>query len=287
MPAQSAQQQIDEQRAANRSAIGYYSDFASHRERLTARLSAGVPAESGLRLCVLGAGNCYDLDLEQLGRSYREIHLVDIDEAAIDQARSRQDPLLRERIFCHAPVDLSGIFEPLERWERMQVTLDELMAAPQTASLRVASSVPGPFDVVVSACLLTHMQLCALNVLTDRHRLFQAVRQTLNLIHLRTLVRLLVPGGRALFVTDLASNLTYPLHKVDPKADALALMGALVKAGNVIYSANPELLMATFRDDPVLSRAASLDRPFDAWLWHNGPERVFLVYAMEITRVKA
>ena len=251
---------------------------------MTALATAGVSAADGSRLCVLGAGNCYDLDLPRLTAVYREVHLADIDREALDAARDRQPPEVREKLVCHGPLDLSGVLGEIERWKRLEVTLQELVAAPEAASARVASALPGPFDVVVSACLLTQLQLAALNILSDRHRLFAAVRQTVSLIHLRTLVRLLAPGGRALLVTDLTSNVTYPLQRVDPKADMLALMRALVRNGNVIYAAHPELLSTAFREDPFASRLATLGEPSEAWLWNNGPERVFLVYAMTITR---
>jgi hypothetical protein len=281
----SARNQIDEQLASNRSALGYHNDFAGHRERLTSLVEKGVASEAGLRLCVLGAGNCHDLDLCRLGAVYRELHLVDLDKSALERARSRQSAELQERIFCHAPLDLSGVLAHIERWAKMQVTIQELVSAPKVATAKIAEALPGPFDVVVSACVLTQMQLSVLNVLTDRHPLFEAVRMTVNLIHLRTLARLLASNGRALLVSDLTSNTTYPLDKVDSKSDLKPLMRELLAAGNVIYAAHPGLLERMWKDDPVLRQSATLSGPEDAWLWHNGPERVFLVYAMEIARL--
>ncbi len=59
--ASSVAAEIDEQRASNASAVPHFDVFAGQRERLTALPLAGVAAESGPRLCVLGAGNGYDL----------------------------------------------------------------------------------------------------------------------------------------------------------------------------------------------------------------------------------
>jgi hypothetical protein len=287
VPGQSAREQIDEQLASNLSAVGHAADFASHRERLTALVAARGSGDASLRLCVLGAGNSNDLDLEQVAGVYREIHLVDIDRAALERARARQSRVTQARISCHAPVDLSGLFDRIDNWKRMQVTIEELSSAPHVASGQIVKALPGPFDVVVSACLLTQLQLAMLNVLTDRHQLFQAVRLTLNLIHMRTLVRLLAPAGRGLLVTDLTSNTTYSFDRTDPKSDLLPLVAELSAAGNVIFAAHPGQLAAVWRDDPFLSRESTLSGPLDAWLWHNGPERTFLVYAAEITRISS
>ena len=38
------------------------------------------------------------------------------------------------------------------------------------------------------------------------------------------------------------------------------------------------------RVDPLLRHAVRMSDPLDAWLWQNGPERVFLVYAVELKR---
>jgi len=144
---------------------------------------------------------------------------------------------------------------------------------------------PGPFDVVVSCCLITQLQLELLALVPDRHPAFEALRTAVNAIHLRLLARLLVPGGKALLVTDLTSNLTYPLEDVPDDADLGALMGNLIYAGNVIAASHPGLLSAEFRRNPALKRDWSSRFPVGPWLWHNGPERIFLVYGFEISRL--
>ncbi|MFK7777794.1 MAG: hypothetical protein QM501_06680, partial [Gimesia sp.] len=53
----------------------------AHRERITAHLT-DLAGQQRPRLCILGAGNCNDLDLNQLSQVFKEIHLVDLDESA-------------------------------------------------------------------------------------------------------------------------------------------------------------------------------------------------------------
>jgi hypothetical protein len=233
---------------------------------------------------VLGAGNGHDLDFPALARAYGEIHLVDLDRDALVSASERQESQVRERLRLHAPVDLSGMLARLDAWKRMEVTPHELMAFPDSVSQGVAAALPGPFEVVASTCLLSQMQLAVVETLSDRHRLFEAVRQFLNLAHLRTLIRLISPGGRALLVSDLVSNQTYPLAELDPDGEHLGLLPELIRTGNLIYAVNPELMALTAREDPFLARSATLSPPIAAWLWLNGDERRFLVYALELTR---
>jgi hypothetical protein len=152
----------------------------------------------------------------------------------------------------------------------------ELFEHPGRTAQAIAQKLPGPFDVVLSACVLSQMQLAALNVLSSGHRFFEPVRQLINLAHLRTLASLVAPDGRAVLVNDVASNQDYPLGSLAPGGDLRPLPGELICA------VRPDLLAWTAREDPMLSRSTTLSEPTAAWLWHNGPDRIFLVYSMEL-----
>jgi hypothetical protein len=274
--------EVDEQRGSNASAVAHFDAFAAHREKLTELVLSGVSREAGLRLCVLGAGNCYDLDLARLAGAFREIHLVDLDPAALVRAAARLDEAPRGKIVPHAPLDLSGMLDRLEQWKAFQVQPQELMEHPARASQAVVERLPGPFDVVLSSCVLSQMHLTILNVLSSQHRLFEAARHLLNLAHLRTLAALLAPGGRGLLVTDVATDADHPFGSVAADFDGRALLAELMTAGRAISAVRPDLLAWTAREDPMLKERVTLSAPVDAWLWHNGPERIFLVYAMEL-----
>lgn len=275
--------QLARQRVSNSSALGYFEAFREHRAR-TSALLASTADRGHETLCVLGAGNAYDLELEALLATFSRVHLVDIDNEAVARARARLPDELRARLFTHAPLDLSGMFHDIERWERMQVTPQELMRAPGAGAKRIADALPGPFDVVASTCLLTQLQLSLLMLLGDRHQLFAALRELLTLTHLRSLAALTKPGGSALLITDLCEAAAFPSGRPRGEEDLGPLMEELVAAGHVIHSSHPGLLEHTLRQDPLLSRAfgpAELNPP---WLWNNGPERRFLVYGMMLPR---
>jgi hypothetical protein len=184
----------------------------------------------------------------------------------------------------HAPVDLTGFLAKLEAWGRMEVTEEEMLRHPAHTAKELAARL-GTFDLVVSACAITQMQLSVLNALGDGHRLFDAVRHTLALTHLHTLFELTVPGGRSVLVTDVLSNQNYRyLDKLPADANFLQILTDVIAAERVIYVARPGLFHLLARQDPVLGRSATLSPPLSAWLWRNGPESRFLVYAMELKR---
>jgi hypothetical protein len=176
------------------------------------------------------------------------------------------------------------MFHDLERFGRMQVTPQELAGAPAAGARRIASALPGPFDVVLSSCLLTQLQLTLLGVLGDQHRLFIALRELLSLTHLRTLAALTKPGGHAVLVTDLCEAAAFPKGRPRDDADLAALMAELVALGHVIHSSHPAQIAQTLASDPVLSRAFAPAEPSEPWLWQNGPERRFLVYGLKLRK---
>jgi hypothetical protein len=275
---------IEEQREANQSTLGWFAEYREHRERLTRLVLDGVPAASGQRLCVLGAGNAHDLDLTELAAHFSEIHLVDIDADAIAGAKARQNPEVAGRIVLAAPVDLSGFLGKLEAWGRMEVTEAELLAHPSLTAKNLAARL-GTFDVVVSACVITQMQLSVLTALGDAHQLFDALRHTLALTHLHSLFELTKPGGRGLLVTDVLSNQNYRyLDRLTNEANLMQVLTDVVAAERVIYVARPGLFHLLARQDPILARASRLSPPIAAWLWRNGPEARFLVYAMDLRK---
>lgn len=278
-----------QQRSVNLSSLGQRARFATHRAKVTELVCAAATGRGdGARLCVLGAGNCNDLDLTLVAQHYAEIHLVDIDGDAVAGTIGRADKIARPRLRAHAPLDLSGLLERLPRWKAMQVTPEELFACPAECAAAVAAALPGPFDVVLSACLLTQLQLSVLRALTDQHPLFDAARQLTNLVHLRSMLRLLDKGGRGLLVTDASSDQICELERFaqfERAGERAAALLALGQAGKLFYAVEPGLLELTCRTDPELQHGVRLEPIRDAWLWQIGPERTFLSYALELERV--
>ena len=277
-----------EQRSVNESSLEHRAAFAKHREKVSDLVCAAAAGHDGsARLCVLGAGNCNDLDLTRVSRHYSEIHLVDIDGDAIAGAIGRADKAVRPRLRAHAPLDLSGVLDRLPRWKQMDATPEELFACPGSCARTIAKALPGPFDVVLSACMLTQLQLSILRGLTDQHPLFEAARQITNLIHLRSMLHLLSVGGHGLLVTDATSDQICEIERFAQfplAADRVAALLTLAQSGRLFYAVEPGLLELTCRTDPEL-RGLRLEPIRDAWLWHNGPQRTFLSYALEFERI--
>jgi hypothetical protein len=275
---------IDEQRRANESTRSLFASYREHREQTTRLALESAKPGASASLCVLGAGNCLDLDLAQLAARFSAIHLVDIDRSALDAAVARQAPDVQARLVLHSPLDLSGLLDKLERWKRLEITEAELLSHHGRTAQSLAAQI-GCHDVVVSASCITQMQLSVLQALGDEHQLFDAVRHVLAATHLHTLHALTKPGGRALLITDVLSSTRHaPLAGLPAEANLLKLLTELMAAEQMIYIARPGLFHLLQREDPLLRQQTTLSPPLAAWLWQNGPDERFLVYAMALDR---
>ena len=276
---------VAEQIASNDSASGHEATFADHRARLTREIAERAPASGRGRLCLLGAGNANDVDLDALAARYAEIHLVDIDPGAVARAAARVSEARRAQIVAHVPVDASGLFDRLEGWAANPPAPDAIGGVIAAAVARVVAALPAPFDVVASCSLLTQLQLVLLQVIGDTNPRFGELREAVNRAHVRVLGALLAPGGVALLVTDLTDSGIYPpLNHVAANADLGRLMSDIIAGGHFIFVAHPGQLSSEMRRDPELKQQFAVRFPIGPWLWRNGPSQVLLVYALEIRR---
>ena len=258
--------------------------YAGHRAHMTDAIVKSATGAAG-RLCILGAGRCNDVDLERLLLTFSEIHLVDIDKAALAHAFARQDLATRARLHLHAPLDLSGLTEKrLKKWQRSPPSLEDVEAVAVSTLESIAATLPGPFDVVASACVLTQMSFGLREMLGDQHPMLGPIRLSLMVTHLSTMFELTAVGGTPLFVSDLVSSNFYPLEELPPDRNLLDVMSDIVETGAYYYAANPNLIRELLRRDELFCDRVSEPELLDPWLWTGPFDRKYLVYAFRFQR---
>ncbi len=270
---------------ANRQARDDWELFTAHRQRLTETILSLRPATGGV-LCLLGAGNCNDVDLTALAGAFTEIHLVDIDPAGLDRARQRQVPEVRRRLIPHGGVDLTGVLDRIDRWKGKPPDARALAEAVDEGSAAIARALPaGAMDVTVSCCLMSQLGWCVETVLDDEHPAQIDVKIATIAIHLRTLAALCRPGGSALLASDVISSDHYPLDELPPDTDLRALAETLIPQRELVYlSASPVLVARALRHDAVLREAFDPPAILTSWLWTGRLGRTYLVYPQLLKR---
>jgi hypothetical protein len=279
---------VELQAKANRSTREHWAYFASHRAEVRKLVLPEVTefASATPRLCVLGAGNCNDIDLKELTAAFSEVHLVDIDRVALEDAVRRQEVAGSARVRLHGGVDLTGIADVFPAWEKAPPTPAEVSAAAARATGRVVPPVGGPFDVVLSPCLLSQLCGYAGDVLGRSHPRRRELLLALRTRHLRTVVDLLAPGGAGVVVCDVVSSTGYP-ELVGMKKEKLPdLLDRLTYTDRGFDGLSPASMRQALRDDPTIAPLLGPLQLVAPWLWHLGPARAFLVYAMRLRRLR-
>lgn len=271
-----------EQRALNRTSVNRWDLFASHRDRVT-RLALESIEERDARICVLGAGNCNDIDLAILQDAGAEVHLVDIDAHALSHVAERQG--LGTRPLPHGGVDLTGIAGLIEqRRDDPERLVQKLLCRADRAQ---CPDLPHGFDLAISCCVLTPLIQAVAGVIGDKHPRLHDVALALRAGHMRTLVDRVRPGGRALFVTEVASSESLP-ELAGASDDRLpALLQRAILTGEVFRATSPPALVHWI----IAARpgGARLEPPglVGPWRWRVSRRVEYLVVALLLRRPAA
>jgi hypothetical protein len=264
----------DEQSRMNRSTRGQWDWYAGHRRAIERLI---VPEGRGGRICVLGAGNCNDLDLKWLAGAYAEVHLVDIDRAALERAAARQGVAEAAAIRLHAPVDLTGMARLTEGWAGRTVRDDEVAEAVASAGQLGPAVGGGGFDVVLSPCVLSQLWMGVRERVGKDHPGWPRLKGAIVARHLSTLCGLTGRGGRGVLVVDLASSRVVPGLDRAAENEVPDVMRMCVRERRCFHGLEPAELGAVLRRQGVAEAAVSAP-----WVWHLGFGKAFLCYGLTV-----
>ncbi len=256
--------------------------FAAHREVVTNLLCQAARA-AGDSLCVLGAGNCNDLDLNRLRQSFRRIDLVDLDAVAMRNGLIRQG-LATADIALHGGIDVTGVADRLAGWTPSALANDAEVAACVAAIAQTPPPIADErFHVCASVCLLSQLVELVVHSLGEQHPRFIELMTCVRLQHLRHLLAMTASGGKVMLITDVVSSVTCPELLASPATAITAVVRQALSQRNFFTGVNPLILKSLFESDPVLAPDVRGVRLVEPWVWDFGP-RVYAVCALEIDR---
>jgi hypothetical protein len=265
-------------RAYNRRFPDSWARYAAHRQRVM-ELIAELPR--GAEICVLGAGNCSDLDLETLAESYREIHLVDLDGEALERSRDRQASGVRDKIVLHPDVDFSGLLSKLDAWGEQFPQPTELGQAAVAAAQRIVRELGQTFAVTVSTCVLSQLAVPYQHAWVTARPNWANLLSALTAVHLATLAASTSRGGHALLVCDTSSSKDTP-ELAEQRGRTSAELAHFVESrtadGSLVLRPAPRDLLLQL-SSPGLKSLVSEPVVHSPWLWDLG-DATQLVYAI-------
>jgi hypothetical protein len=267
----------------NGNVAGDQRSFAGHRARLMAAIEA---VAKGGSLCVLGAGNGSDLDVPALAKVFDEVHLVDLDGAALARCHAGLAAKVKKRVTVHAGVDLTGFLDRLDPWGESFPDATELGRGALGAIQGILGQLGRRFDVVVSTCALSQLAVPYHRAWILPAASWAQLHDAVTAVHLTTLAGATEPGGAGLLVFDVLSSRVVPALRGLEGApqDALdAFLEERVAAeGSLGADPEPETLLRRLRS-PGLERLVDSPRLTKPWLWDIGAESQ-LVYGLMFRR---
>lgn len=270
----------------NRSTRTLWPHFAPHRARVQELILTGRPTGRHGRFCALGAGNCNDLELGRLLDAFEEVHLLDIDPAALTAATERQGVAGAAGLHAHAPVDLTGIADLVSGWKNSAPSVADARAAVAQSEAAPTPDLGGAFDVVLSSCVLSQIVGYATDTLAGRHPAYPDLVRAIRGRHLRLMVDLLAPGGTGLLVCDLVSSESVDELPRVPEHELPGLLRKLARDGKFFSGLYPDALEKVLKSDPRIAPRVGDVRLLAPWLWRLGPLRSFFVYGLRFRRAE-
>lgn len=236
------------------------------------------------RICLVGAGNCNDVDLAALLTRYEGIDLIDWDADALAAGVRGQNLHDDRRITCHDGVDMTGIAGELANWSPSRLPSHQTIDAWRRQTVELPLPVRnGSFRTAASLCVLSQLvELCVVTLGADHPQLVDLV-QAVRLAHLRQLAGALEPGGRGMVITDLVSSDTAQGLDQVPAADLPLFLRSLLSERNFFTGLHPGSLLTAISSDTVLSASTGEVAVIPPWLWLLGP-RTYAVYAVRFRR---
>jgi hypothetical protein len=271
---------VQKQSLLNRSTSGQWHLYSSHRRRVERLL---VPSDSGKRICVLGAGNCNDLDLNWLTKVYRQVQLVDIDADALSRAAKFQKVDDCDKLQLRGAIDITGLADQLSKWKISLPKPDEIQKCLRLAAsspTQLAEQLGGPFDVVLSPCVLSQLLMPLHDTIGGNHPAFLPMLSAIRARHFRLMVDLLSPGGRGVFVCDLLSSIALPNLAQVPEDQLPGVLQNMQALGKTFAGLEPTAIRNLLTRDPILASRIVKIELGAPWLWHLGLSKCYAVYGM-------
>ncbi|MBX2819423.1 MAG: hypothetical protein KTR29_07070 [Rhodothermaceae bacterium] len=264
------------QRKRNLSTSQHWDYYEGHRQQVMSLLEEVSAGKKG-RLCILGAGNCNDIELPALVERFDEIHLVDWDADSLQEGIKKQG-IARESVVLHTGIELTGIGHYIERWKKTPPSNRDIDQGISLLSEPLDVGIDTAFDVVLSSSLLTQLIELPIALLGSNHSRTEEVVLKIRAAHFRLMASLMAARGTGVLVTELISSNTCKELFQCPEDRLSELYYQLIEEQRYFQGTNPKTLIPALLEDPFMSSQIAETKLTAPWRWLLGPERSFLAY---------
>ena len=269
---------IAQQLVRNQDSRNTWQRYAEHRQHVMELLCENSK-DDYRSICIWGAGNANDLDLNRLLEVFSEVHLVDLDQEALLFAVEQQSLRTTPTVILHGGVDLLGITEFTSNAvaeQRNPAAIDRLLQHFRTP--------PAPpcerCDVVASVCLLSQLIEAIATLVGPSHPRLPELVTAVRCHHWQGLLQATRPGGRAFLITEILSSDTFPTLTTIPNPSLRNALAQQINMRNFYTGLNPAILESLAEREPAIGRLCNGIVAHPPWRWNFGP-RTYAVTAYE------
>ncbi len=230
--------------------------------------------------CVLGAGECHDLDLQEMLKRFHEVHLVDRNGESMTAGLEQQKLNSHVRIIRHDGIDISGADALLDEFatSRDGSRIVKLLSQKMPVSLKAM----GQFDVLISANMMPELMARAVSRLGIEDPHLAQVLASLRVAHIETMLNMTRPGGQAFLVTELSTSQHIPELVAAPD-DLNAILMAPESVRRMNPGCNPAIIDRVLRETPaIIDRIERYDMSIPWLRQEKSCTSAFLAYRMTV-----
>ncbi|MEM9411127.1 MAG: hypothetical protein AAGA30_08445 [Planctomycetota bacterium] len=253
--------------------LSYWEAFRNHRGILTNFIKRQSPPFSD-SLCVLGAGFCNDLDLNELAANFQQLTLVDIAKKDLSLGLRQQDLSESESLKIVGDYDVTGVHDLFLKFQESQERSDLESLVTEMESFHPSGL--GVFDSVASTCLLSQLMFHAYESVTEGHERFVEILQKVRLQHIRVMLDLIKPGGVGFLFTDFVSSESLP--ELFTTRNLKETVENAIAERNFLHGLNPTMVARVFEEPEVKSELKNI-KVTDPWRWVL-PERIYACFGI-------
>jgi hypothetical protein len=256
--------------ARNLESVDGWSLYENHRQRVTNLLAQHGSQDRSL--CIVGAGNCNDLDLSFLLQRFGKLTLIDLDADAMRAGIDRQSIENNSRIHI-LKQEVTGIHKWLSESANDLSDSPALLLSELIDRLKQTGDI-GQYDVAASVCLLSQLiEFVEFRFVDPDQKLaaISAIRKQ----HLQMLSRATKQSGCSIVVNEIVSSDTLPELLTTSNQELAPTISRAIQAGNFFSGLNPQAVAEAVR---AISPNATVELT-SPWVW-NFAHRTYAVYAV-------
>lgn len=252
--------------------------FQNHREIVSGFINSSAPPDAK-SLCVLGAGHCRDIDLNEMVRRFSRITLVDLHKQDILDGLRYQNLAASDAFEVIGGLDVSGVDDSLVRYANTpdDSILNDIIRNAAAFSPEELK----PCDCVASTCLISQILCRASESVSEQHPVFLPLLQTLRQRHVEIMLSLLNFGGTGLLFTDFVSSESLP--ELYETADLKSTLQSAIAKNNFLHGLHPAMIGNVFNQESIRPKIRTL-KVTDPWRWVM-PQRIYACFAIIFTKL--